>query len=84
MQIRAGQVDVNAAPFNRRPTFGGYKHFGIRREIADYRIDDMLKVKAVQLTVSIADRKTPDSPQHTRQQPYLIVIYHDSNTLWRS
>ena len=64
-QIRAGQVDVNAAPFNPRPPFGGYKHFGIRREIADYRIDDMLKVKAVQLTVSIADRKT-HSPQTVR------------------
>jgi len=59
VQIRAGQVDVNAAPFNPRPPFGGYKHFGIRREIADYRIDDMLKVQAVQLTVSIADRKDP-------------------------
>jgi aldehyde dehydrogenase (NAD+) len=48
-QIRAGQVDVNAAPFNPRTPFGGYKHFGIRREIADYGIDDMLKLKAVQL-----------------------------------
>jgi len=29
VQIRAGQVDVNAAPFNPRTPFGGYKHFGI-------------------------------------------------------
>jgi aldehyde dehydrogenase (NAD+) len=48
-QIRARQVDVNAAPFNPRTPFGGYRHFGIRREIADYGIDDMLKLKAVQL-----------------------------------
>jgi acyl-CoA reductase-like NAD-dependent aldehyde dehydrogenase len=48
VQIRAGQVDVNAALFNPGTPFGGQKHFGIRREIADYGIDDMLKVKAVQ------------------------------------
>jgi len=47
VQIRAGQVDVNAEPFNPRTPFGGYKHFGIRREIADSGIDDMLKLKAV-------------------------------------
>jgi acyl-CoA reductase-like NAD-dependent aldehyde dehydrogenase len=49
VQIRAGLVDVNAAPFNHGTPFCGYKHFGIRREIADYGIDDTLKVKAVQL-----------------------------------
>ena len=48
-RIRTGQVDVNAAPFNPRAPFGGYKQSGIGREIGDYGIDDMLEVKAVQL-----------------------------------
>jgi aldehyde dehydrogenase (NAD+) len=48
-KIRTGQVDVNAAPFNPRAPFGGYKQSGIGREIGDYGIDDVLEIKAVQL-----------------------------------
>lgn len=48
-RIRTGQVSVNAEPFNPRSPFGGYKQSGIGREI-DYGIDDVLKVKAVQLS----------------------------------
>jgi aldehyde dehydrogenase (NAD+) len=48
-RIRTGQIDVNAAPFNPRAPFGGYKQSGLGREIGDYGIDDVLEVKAVQL-----------------------------------
>ena len=48
-RIRTGQIDVNAAPFNPRAPFGGYKQSGIGREIGDYGIEDVLEVKAVQL-----------------------------------
>ena len=48
-RIRTGQIDVNAAPFNPRAPFGGYKQSGMGREIGDYGIDDVLEVKAVQL-----------------------------------
>ncbi|QYN23872.1 aldehyde dehydrogenase family protein [Amycolatopsis sp. DSM 110486] len=48
-RIRTGQVDVNAAPFNPRAPFGGYKASGIGREIGDYGISDVLEIKAVQL-----------------------------------
>ena len=48
-RIRAGQVDVNGAPFNPRAPFGGYRQSGIGREIGDYGIGDVLEVKAVQL-----------------------------------
>jgi aldehyde dehydrogenase (NAD+) len=48
-RIRTGQVDVNAAPFNHRAPFGGYKQSGIGREIGDYGIEDVLEIKAVQL-----------------------------------
>jgi aldehyde dehydrogenase (NAD+) len=40
---------VNAAPFNPRAPFGGYKQSGLGREIGDYGLDDVLEVKAVQL-----------------------------------
>jgi aldehyde dehydrogenase (NAD+) len=48
-RIRTGQIDVNAAPFNPRAPFGGYKQSGVGREIGDYGIEDMLEIKAVQL-----------------------------------
>ena len=48
-RIRTGQLDVNAAPFNPRAPFGGYKQSGIGREIGDYGIEDVLEIKAVQL-----------------------------------
>ncbi|HWD02169.1 MAG TPA: aldehyde dehydrogenase family protein [Amycolatopsis sp.] len=48
-RIRTGQVDVNAAPFNPRAPFGGYKASGVGREIGDYGIEDVLETKAVQL-----------------------------------
>ncbi|MCX4095634.1 aldehyde dehydrogenase family protein [Nocardia sp. alder85J] len=48
-RIRTGQVHVNAAPFNPRAPFGGYKQSGLGREMGDYGIDRMLQVKAVQL-----------------------------------
>jgi aldehyde dehydrogenase (NAD+) len=48
-RIRTGQIDVNAAPFNPRAPFGGYKQSGVGREIGDYGISDVLEVKAVQL-----------------------------------
>ena len=48
-RIRTGQIDVNAAPFNPRAPFGGYKQSGIGREIGDFGIEDVLEIKAVQL-----------------------------------
>ena len=54
-RIRTGQVDVNAAPFNPRAPFGGYKQSGFGRELGDYGLDDLLEVKAVQLSQGSRD-----------------------------
>jgi acyl-CoA reductase-like NAD-dependent aldehyde dehydrogenase len=47
-QIRAGQVDINGAPFNPASPFGGYKQSGLGREFGPYGIEEFTEIKAIQ------------------------------------
>ena len=47
-QIRAGQIDINGAPFNPASPFGGYKRSGLGREFGPYGIEEFTEVKAIQ------------------------------------
>ncbi|NDZ17581.1 aldehyde dehydrogenase family protein [Variovorax sp. WS11] len=51
-RLRAGQVDVNGAPFNPAAPFGGYKQSGIGRELGLQGFEEFLETKAVQLKPS--------------------------------
>ena len=46
-QIRAGNVNINGTPNERRGPFGGYKHSGNGREYGRFGIEDYLEIKAV-------------------------------------
>jgi len=48
-RIRAGQVDVNGAPWNPLAPFGGYRQSGLGRENGDYGLEEFLEYKAIQL-----------------------------------
>ncbi|RYF03541.1 MAG: aldehyde dehydrogenase family protein, partial [Oxalobacteraceae bacterium] len=48
-RLRAGQVDVNGAPFNPAAPFGGFGLSGIGREGGRYGIDEYLEPRAIQL-----------------------------------
>jgi acyl-CoA reductase-like NAD-dependent aldehyde dehydrogenase len=45
-RLRAGQVYVNAAPFQPDAPFGGFKHSGVGREHGRYGLDEFLQTKA--------------------------------------
>jgi aldehyde dehydrogenase (NAD+)/betaine-aldehyde dehydrogenase len=48
-RLRAGQVDVNGAPFNPAAPFGGFGLSGIGREGGRYGIGEFLEPRAIQL-----------------------------------
>lgn len=48
-RIRAGQVDINGAPFNPAAPFGGFKKSGIGRENGKHGIEEFLEPVAIQL-----------------------------------
>lgn len=48
-RLRAGQVDINGAPFNLLAPFGGCKESGYGRELGKYGLDEFLTTKAIQL-----------------------------------
>ncbi|HEY5974805.1 MAG TPA: aldehyde dehydrogenase family protein, partial [Geobacteraceae bacterium] len=48
-QLRAGQVDINGAPFNILAPFGGCKQSGYGRELGSFGLEEFLTVKAIQL-----------------------------------
>ena len=48
-RLRAGQVDVNGAPFNPAAPFGGFGLSGIGREGGRYGIEEFLAPRAIQL-----------------------------------
>ncbi|MBK6006905.1 aldehyde dehydrogenase family protein [Ramlibacter ginsenosidimutans] len=54
-RLRAGQVDVNGAPFNPLAPFGGFKRSGIGRENGRFGIEEFLEPVSVQLPSSFFD-----------------------------
>ncbi len=48
-RLRAGQVDVNGAPFNARAPFGGFGASGIGREGGAFGIEEFVELRAIQL-----------------------------------
>lgn len=47
-RLRAGQVDINGAPYNNDAPFGGYRQSGYGREMGRYGLDEFLEIKAIQ------------------------------------
>jgi aldehyde dehydrogenase (NAD+) len=48
-RIRAGQVDVNGAPFNAVAPFGGFGASGIGREGGTFGIEEFTEIRSIQL-----------------------------------
>ena len=48
-RMRAGQIDINGAPFNPMAPFGGYKQSGHGRELGRFGFEEFLETKSVQL-----------------------------------
>jgi acyl-CoA reductase-like NAD-dependent aldehyde dehydrogenase len=48
-RMRAGQVDVNGAPFNPAAPFGGFRRSGLGRENGLYGIEEFLEPVSIQL-----------------------------------
>jgi acyl-CoA reductase-like NAD-dependent aldehyde dehydrogenase len=47
--LRAGQVDVNGAPFNPAAPFGGFKRSGLGRENGRFGLEEFLEPVSIQL-----------------------------------
>jgi acyl-CoA reductase-like NAD-dependent aldehyde dehydrogenase len=47
-RLRAGQVDINGAPYNTEAPFGGYRQSGYGREMGRYGLEEFLEIKAIQ------------------------------------
>lgn len=47
-RIRAGQIDINGAPFNPRAPFGGFGKSGYGREFGLHGIHDFLELQSIQ------------------------------------
>jgi len=48
-RMRAGQIDINGAPFNMNAPFGGFKQSGHGREAGRYGLEEFLEYKSMQL-----------------------------------
>jgi len=48
-RLRAGQVDINGAPFNAAAPFGGFRKSGIGRENGRFGIEEFLEPVSIQL-----------------------------------
>lgn len=48
-RLRAGQVDINGAPFNPAAPFGGFKMSGVGRENGLHGLKEFLEPRAIQL-----------------------------------
>jgi acyl-CoA reductase-like NAD-dependent aldehyde dehydrogenase len=51
-RLRAGQVDVNGAPFNPAAPFGGFGKSGLGRENGRYGIEEFLEPMSIQMPAS--------------------------------
>lgn len=47
-RLRAGQVDINGAPFNMLAPFGGFKQSGYGRELGRFGLEGFLETKSLQ------------------------------------
>ncbi|MDM0019114.1 aldehyde dehydrogenase family protein [Variovorax saccharolyticus] len=54
-RLRAGQVDINGAPFNPAAPFGGFKQSGIGRENGRYGIDEFVEPVSIQLPAAFIE-----------------------------
>jgi betaine-aldehyde dehydrogenase len=48
-RMRAGQIDINGAPYNINAPFGGFKQSGHGREAGKYGLEEFLEYKSLQL-----------------------------------
>lgn len=53
-RMRAGQVDVNGAPFNAAAPFGGFGASGIGREGGGYGIEEFVELRSIQIPAAAA------------------------------
>lgn len=53
-RMRAGQVDVNGAPFNAAAPFGGFGASGIGREGGGYGIEEFIELRSIQIPAAAA------------------------------
>ncbi|MEU4212563.1 aldehyde dehydrogenase family protein [Streptomyces sp. NPDC026206] len=51
-RVRAGQLEINGAPFNPAAPFGGFKHSGIGRECGAEGIDSFCELQALHYPVA--------------------------------
>jgi acyl-CoA reductase-like NAD-dependent aldehyde dehydrogenase len=54
-RIRAGQVDINGAPFNPAAPFGGFKKSGIGRENGHFGLEEFLEPVSIQLPAAFLE-----------------------------
>ena len=54
-RLRAGQVDINGAPFNPQAPFGGFKRSGVGRENGRFGIEEFLEPRSLQLPPTYFD-----------------------------
>lgn len=52
-RLRAGQVDINGAPYNTEAPFGGYRQSGYGREMGRFGMEEYLEVKSIQLPANV-------------------------------
>ena len=52
-RLRAGQVDVNGAPYNTEAPFGGYRQSGYGREMGRFGLEEYLEIKSIQLPPNV-------------------------------
>lgn len=57
-RLRAGQVDINGAPFNPAAPFGGFKKSGIGRENGRFGIEEFLEPVSIQLPPAFIEALT--------------------------
>lgn len=50
-RLRAGQIDINGAPFNSAAPFGGFKRSGVGRENGIFGLEEFLEPRAIQLPI---------------------------------
>jgi len=51
-QLRAGQVDVNGAPFNAAAPFGGFGDSGLGREGGRFGIEEFVELRSIQMPIA--------------------------------